>query len=196
VTPRSGVVALAAVLTLLLGACGADAEKSADADAGEPSASAPAPDPSSASPAETASTPEVAPATGPVIKVKGLRVNAPEGWRALIRLPISQFAYETGKVRTVMSVYSFPIGDYTLDELARMEVRAMGARGRRLHDTELDGTTVYHVAGNPEPGVYAERFGYMRGIYQLYWEVRFANGEGRAERDEVIESVLATARLG
>jgi hypothetical protein len=192
VTPRSGVVALAAVLTLLLGACGADAERSADAGAGEPSA----PAPSSESPAETASTPEVAPATGPVIKVKGFRVNAPEGWRAQIRLPISQFAYETGKLKTVMSVYSFPIGDYTLDELARTEVRVMGPRGRRLHDTELDGTTVYHVVGNPEPGVYAERFGYMRGIYQLFWEVRFANGEGRAERDEVIESVLATARLG
>jgi hypothetical protein len=52
------------------------------------------------------------------------------------------------------------------------------------------------VVGYPEPGVYAERFGAMLGINQVFWEVRFANGEGRAERDEVIESVLATARLG
>jgi hypothetical protein len=196
VIPRSGVAATAAVLTLLLGACGSDAGRSADADPGELSASASAPDPSSESPPETASTPEVAPATGPVIKVKGLRVNAPEGWRALIRLPISQSAYKAGTFKTVMSVYRFPIGDFTLDELARTDIKEMGPRGRRLEDTEVGGTPVYHVVGHPEPGVYAERFGTMLGIDQVFWEVRFANGEGRAERDEVIASVLATARLG
>ena len=94
-----------------------------------------------------------------------------------------------------MNVYRFPIGDFTLDERRRADVKQMGPRAAAARTTEHGRHAVYHVVGHPEPGVHAERFGTMLGINQvLFWEVRFANGEGRAERDEVIESVLATGR--
>ena len=111
-------------------------------------------------------------------------------------MPIAQAAYETGKFKTVMNVYRFPIGDFTLDEQARADVKQMGPRARRLDDVEIDGTPCYHVVDQPERGVHLERFGTMQGIFHLFWEVRFSNGEGRAERDEVIQSVLATMELG
>ena len=197
---RSGAALVAAALTVVLAGCGSGAADTSGDGSTAPAtseSSAPAASDSPETPTETESTPEVAPATGPVIKVKGYKVHVPEGWRALIRLPIGQSAYRTGVLETMIRVYRFPnSGLYTVDELGDEQAKDYGSRGRRVDDTELDGQPSYHLIGNPEPGVYAERFGTIVNDDRVFLEFLFADGEGKAERDEVIQSVLATARIG
>lgn len=195
---RSGVAA--AVLTLLLSGCSDPGESSGGGspapDTSETTSPAASESPEEATP-EAEPTPEVAPATGKVIRVKGLRVTTPEGWIVTDPLPIQQAAAPTDAVGTMISVYRFPnSGLYTVDELGSYEVRDMGARGRRLDDVEVDGQPVYHLTGTIRPGVHAERFGTIVDDERVSVQFEFGAGEGRAERDEVIQSVLATARLG
>jgi hypothetical protein len=179
--------------TVLLAACGSNA-------ASEPSGSAspPATDAPTEPTVETQSpTPTVAPATGKAIKVEGLMVRTPQGWNTNIPLALQQAAFPKGVIGTIMRVYHFPnSGLFTIDELADAEVAEYGANGRRLEDLELDGEQVYHLVGNPDRGVYAERFGTIIDDARVFLEFQFANDEDRSTRDEIIQSVLATVQLG
>lgn len=198
--PRLGVAVATAVLALVLTACSDSdgAPPSGSTDASE-SASASASD--SGSPTETASTatpvPEVAPATGPVIKVKGMRVNVPQGWQTSISVAAGQTGFPTGVIGTLIGVNLFPnSGLYTIDELGDEQVNRLGKGGKRLDDLEVDGFQIYHLVGSPEAGLAVERFGTIVDDQRVALEFRFGNRESRAERDEIIQSVLATARLG
>ena len=194
---RSGVAAAAAVLTLLLASC-SDSDEPSGPDAGtSESASPDSPEeqPTEAEPTET--TPAVEPATGPAIGVKGLEVRAPEGWITTEPLAIQQSAGPPDVIGSMISVFRFPnSGLFTVDELGDEEVSDMGARSRRHDDVELDGEQFYHLTGTLEPGLYAERFGTIAGDDRLSVQFEFGNGQGRAERDEIISSVLATVQVG
>jgi hypothetical protein len=199
VRTRSGVAAAAAVLTLLLASCSDSDEPSGaapDAGASE-SASPESPEeqPTETEPTET--TPAVEPATGPAIGVKGLEVRAPADWITTEPLAIQQSAGPPDVIGSMISVFRFPnSGLFTVDELGDEEVSDMGARSRRRDDVELDGEQFYHLTGTLEPGLYAERFGTIAGDDRLSVQFEFGNGQGRAERDEIIQSVLATVQVG
>lgn len=194
VITRTRAWAPVVLLVLALVGCGGESEPES---APEVSASA-SESPSSASPTEAESaSPTVAPATGKVIKVEGLKVRTPQGWNTNIPLALQQAAFPKGLIGTIMRVYHFPnSGLFTIDELAESEVAEYGSKGRRLEDLELDGQPVYHLAGNPDPGVYAERFGTIVDDARVFLEFQFANDEDRSTRDEIIQSVLATVQLG
>ena len=158
------------------------------------------PGPSEQQPSETEPTetkPAVEPATGPVIGVKGLEVRAPErlDHHGAARHPAVRRT--AGVIGSMISVFRFPnSGLFTVDELGDEEVSDLGARSRRRDDVELDGEQFYHLTGTLEPGLYAERFGTIVGDDRLSVEFEFGNGQGRAERDEIIASVLATVQVG
>lgn len=194
---RSGVAAAAAVLTLLLASC-SDSDEAPEPDASTSESAPPeSPDdqPVEVEPSET--TPAVEPATGPAIGVKGLEVRAPADWITTEPLAIQQSAGPPDVIGSMISVFRFPnSGLFTIDELGAEEVSDMGARSRRRDDVELDGEQFYHLTGTLEPGLYAERFGTIAGDDRLSVQFEFGNGQGRAERDEIIQSVLATVQVG
>lgn len=194
---RSGVAAAAAVLTLLLASC-SDSDEAPEPDASTSESAPPeSPDdqPVEVEPSET--TPAVESATGPAIGVKGLEVRAPADWITTEPLAIQQSAGPPDLIGSMISVFRFPnSGLFTIDELGAEEVSDMGARSRRRDDVELDGEQFYHLTGTLEPGLYAERFGTIAGDDRLSVQFEFGNGQGRAERDEIIQSVLATVQVG
>lgn len=196
---RSGAALVAVVLTLVLAACGADSDGATGTGSEAPDtseSSSPSETPSE-TPTETESTPVVAPASGPTIKVKGIRVNAPKGWLASMSVAAGQSAYPRGVIGTLVGLHLFPNSElFTVEELAVEELGSIGARRKRLDDLTIDGYQVYHLQGSPEPGVEVERFGTIVNDGRVAIEFRFANRESRAQRDEIIQSVLATAQLG
>ena len=196
---RSGAALVAVVLTLVLAACGADSDGATGTGSEAPDtseSSSPSETPSE-TPTETESTPVVAPASGPTIKVKGIRVNAPKGWLASMSVAAGQSAYPRGVIGTLVGLHLFPNSElFTVEELAVEELGSIGARRKRLDDLTIDGYQVYHLQGSPEPGVEVERFGTIVNDGRVAIEFRFANRESRAQRDEIIQSVLATLQLG
>lgn len=196
---RSGAAVVAVVLTFVLAACGADSDDETGDGSQAPDtseSSSPATESPSETPTETESTPEVAPATGPVIKVKGMRVNAPKGWLTSISVAAGQSAYPRGVIGTLVGLHLFPNSQlFTVEELAVEELDHLGARRKRHDDLLIDGYQVYHLQGSPEPGVEVERFGTIVNDGRVAIVFRFANGESRAQRDEIIQSVLATLQL-
>lgn len=199
--PRLGVATATTVLALVLTACSGSEEPTGGdgADAGSSESVAPSAsssESSSAPPSETPETPEVAPATGPVLKVKGMQVNAPEGWETTIRVAAGHGAFPTGQIGTTAGVNRFPnSGLFTIDEIADEEVADMGRGGKRLDDLEVDGVQVYHLVGSEEKGVDLERFGTIVNDQRVALVFTFANDESRAEKDEIIQSMLASMKL-
>ncbi len=190
---------LSLVCAVALAACGGD-ETAASPPTNQSSTSTPVDaEQSPSEPADpTETTPTVAPATGKVIKVRGLSVRVPEGWTPNIRLTIQQGAFPTDRIGTIMRVFRFPNSDlFTIDELADEEVGSFGPRGKRVDDLFMDGQKIYHLVGNPHRGSHTERFGtIIANGDQVFVEFEFGNGETRTERDEIIQSVLATAQFG
>lgn len=198
-TPRSGVAAATAVLTLLLAGCSDPDGTAGSGDPGEPGSTSPAASPSATeAPAETEATAQVAPATGPVILVQGLRVRAPQGWRSNIRLPIGQGAYPVDRpAGTLVQVYRFPNGGlFQVDELANAEVKDYGPKAERRTNVTVDGASMYHITGTGKEGERVERFGTIVDDQRVSVTFYFGHGEKAPERDTVVQSVLASARLG
>ena len=199
--PRLCVATATAILALVLTAC-SDSGEPAEGSGGAGASASPTPsesstDTASTSPSEVPETPEVAPATGPVLKVKGMRVNAPEGWETTLRAAVGHGSFPPGQLGTTAGVTRFPnTGLFTIEELADEQVGDMGRGGKRLDDLEIDGTQVYHLVGTDEKGVEVERFGTIAADQRVALVFTFANGESRAEKDEIIQSMLATMQLG
>ncbi len=198
---RLCVATATAVLALVLTGCsdsGEPAEGSGDAGASASSTpSESATETASTSPSEAPETPEVAPATGRVLKVKGMRVHAPEGWETTMRVAVGHGSFPPGQVGTTAGVTRFPnSGLFTIEEIADEEVADLGRGGKRLDDLEIDGTQVYHLVWTDEKGVEVERFATIAADQRVALEFTFANGESRAEKDEIIQSMLATMQLG
>ncbi len=110
-------------------------------------------------PSEAPETPEVAPATGRVLKVKGMRVNAPEGLgddaasggRSRFLQPAGTAGHASARCRR--SSGSPTRGSSPIEEIADEEAADMGRGGKRLDDLEIDGTQVYHLVWTDEKGV-------------------------------------------
>lgn len=181
--------------TALLAACGSNA---ASEPSGSASSSATDEADGTASTEPTVEpTPTISPATGETIRVKGMRVNAPKGWLTSISVAAGQSAYPRGVTGTLVGLHLFPNSQLlTVEELAVEELAHIGARRKRLDDLLIDGYQVYHLQGSPEPGVELERFGTIVNDGRVAILFRFGNRESRAERDKIIQSVLATLKLG
>lgn len=181
----------------MLAGCGsgpAGGDRPADTEASQSPTTAPE---SSSPTGEPDSTPAVAPATGRVLKVKGMRVNAPEGWETTMRVAVGHGSFPPGQVGTTAGVVRFPnSGLFTIEEIADEEVADLGRGGKRLDDLEIDGTQVYHLVWTDEKGVEVERFATIAADQRVALVFTFANGESRAEKDEIIQSMLATMQLG
>lgn len=189
----SAVVSALALALALVG-CGSDGDDASADPPRDPGASEFTSDAPAETPTES-STPSVAPATGPEIAVRGLRVNAPQGWEAKRPYAVMAAAVPGGVIGTTVYVFRFPnSGLVTMDGLGRASQRESGWKFklRRLDDLDLDGQPAFHLAGNVNPGQYIEKFGAIVNDDRLTLTFEFGNGEDKAYRDEIIGSVLAT----
>lgn len=167
----------------------------------------PGPDPTSAesssSPEESAtqsgSTDAVAAAAGPLLRIEGVRLQAPVVWSMVPdRFAVRQAAYPPF-TRSYVSVYRFPnLGQFTLEELgdASLEDKDWAPRARRLEDVVIDDQPVYHLAGARKDGSYREDFGTILDDTELKVSFQFAEDEPPAYREDVIASVLETVDFG
>jgi len=137
-----------------------------------------------------------APATGAKIKVKGMTVNLPADWEAG---PLASTLQATGYPKaigssTVLSLFRFTQVVASLDQLARANARRSDWKFqlKRQKDLTVDGQVVVHVAGKSNRGEYVEIFSTIRGGEELDLNFTFGKGEPKTERDEIIQSVLAT----
>jgi hypothetical protein len=133
-----------------------------------------------------------------VLELEGLRLRAPLAFSSLPdQFTIRQAAY-VPYTETSVSLFLFPnLAGFTLDQSARATLRdGPFTRGRRLDDEVVDDQPVYHLAGPLERGGYGERFGTVLGDDELSVTFEFREGESRAYRQEVVESVLATVDFG
>jgi hypothetical protein len=190
----STVLSALALACALVG-CGSNSGGASADPTTDPSASESVPDAPTETPTETATIPPVTPAAGPELAVRGLRVNAPEGWEAKPPYAVMAAAFPVGVIGTTVYVFRFPnSGLLTLDELGEAS-RAQGDwqfKLKRLEDVVLDDQPAFHLAGKPNPGIYMEKFGAIVNDDRLAVTFEFHNGEDRATRDEIISSVLAT----
>ncbi len=185
---------IGAVVALALALAGCGSSDDATPGASKPSTSTPATTPESAEASET-----VAAATGVVFKVEGITMHAPTGWTALPGSPMQATAFPTGVTGTSVRLFRFPnSGLLNLDELAVLASKESDwtKRARRLSNVEIDSQPAFHVAGKVMPGVYAESFGMLINDERVTVNFEFHHNEDKTYRDEVIQSVLASAQTG
>ncbi|UUZ57913.1 hypothetical protein [Nocardioides sp. B-3] len=188
---------------LLLSGCSERADPasgSSDPDPNATQSDSPTPgETASQTPVETETTQAVAPAAGPRLSVKGLSVNAPEGWEAKAAYSVMAAAVPKGLIGTTVYVFRFPnSGLVDSDQLARASRRETGWKSalERLDDVELDGQPAFHPAGNVNPGEYIEKFGAIVNDDRLTVTFEFRNNESDEVKDQIIASVPATAEYG
>jgi hypothetical protein len=182
------------LVTLVLAGCTSspDSTSGSDPDQSSPEASA------STSVQETPDeepTPTIPPATGETIKVKGMKVNLPAGWVAGRLGVIEAYGRPRSEVGSGLTLFRFPqLLVESLDEQARDNASRSDwdNKLKRLEDVTVDGQIVTHLSGKTRPGEYVDLFSTLLDREQLELEFNFGNGESKAVREEIVQSVLAS----
>jgi len=189
-----------ALLGLSLTGCNDDDPK-ADGGPSSPSSSAtreetnptPSGDPSgSGSP-----TSDVPPATGPRLSLKGASLRMPEGWHVFNdESQIAVVGEDPEDFHTIdLSVFPALDQNATIQELARATQKTGGyPRGSIKPPTTLAGKPAFNVAGMVG-GRYTEEFGLLHRGDIIAVEFAFYDGISKAERERLMQSVLATVEL-
>jgi hypothetical protein len=176
--------ALAAVL-VLGAACGND-DASAD----------PSPEASSSS-ASASPTATVEPAAGPALNIPRATVRVPKGWYLTPRIvPEQADAGNDSYSFSSISLAQIDSFDPSLnaDELADnwLDSNSYPQDPQELPLTELDGVEVYHLAGMVQKHLYLEEFGAQTAGKVVSLAFMFSPVASPEERQEIIDSVLAT----
>ncbi len=191
---RRACAALALVAPLALASCGSDSPDST-------------PDPTPSSPASSATTeptepttsdnPAVTPASGLPIGIREVSANGPQGWPRVTK----QFRNIGRAVRnpggnTLVGLYSVPWlnSDESLDILVKAVKLTGNFTGpvQVLDPVIVDGVECYHVQGNYGGGEKADLFGAVHARDQVNFTFSFARDFPQDERQDVIDSVLAS----
>jgi hypothetical protein len=188
---RRATAGLALVTALALAGCSSD-------DPG----GAPAPEPSTGSPGSSAPTEStstsasVEPASGLEMTIRTVTMYGPEGWTRT-----SDLFDKLGKsVRDpkgsgLVGLYSVPAfsPDATIDDLVDAVRRTNNYVGRlQVHDpVDVNGEECFHVSGRYQNGGVEDQFGVNYGDYQVTFTFLFDGDVPDADRQAVIEPVLA-----
>lgn len=143
----------------------------------------------------TEPTPTVAPATGEIIKVKGTRLRLPSGWVAGSASALQAGGYTRTDADSFISIFRFPqLLIESLEEQVREEATSSswGSPPRREADRTVDGLVVTHLSGTAQPGERADTFSTLNNGQEFELDFVFGNAESRAERKQIVDSVLAS----
>ena len=205
-----GALVLAAVLSQTVSGCSDDTPP--EPGPGSPSSESSSSTPETSSPPTTEPTepsepsgPSVAPATGLRLRQGHLSVRAPEGWKKSPEPTTGEFSEQADD--SVLGSTLFigelpdlaPGAEVDLDEQARSAIRT----GFYLRDpkivepVELDGVMWYHTSGPIDRATYLDELGTITAGVQLTISLRTGIGlMSRAEREDLLASILATVELG
>jgi hypothetical protein len=182
----AGLAALCALI-LLAGACdgssaGADP---ADGPSGTPTAST--------GPADAAG-PDVPPADGKLVDTSRFSVHVPRGWRVNETVPdLSVVAFGPDLEQISFSLTRvLPGHDFTLDELARVQLRQRpwSPEPALVDPVDLAGEPAYHLAGRVGNGFRADAFGLVHGDREIFVDIE-TRGSARAQQ-ATVDAVLAS----
>lgn len=179
---------------VLVGCSGEQDSPGADPDpAASSSPSASEPETSVAAAEE--STPTIAPASGKRIEVEGMQIKLPADWKPGGPPSSLQAAgWEKENPDSFVTLFRFTQVEDSLDQLTRtIATRSDWAfELTRRDDLAVDSQVVSHLSGRVNPGEYIELFATLRNQESLQLAFTFRGGETKAERDEIVQSVLAT----
>jgi hypothetical protein len=180
------------LIACVLSGCSPSGERASD----DPASSASTAD-AIESPDEAQSTAqqEVPPATGALLEVQGMQVNLPADWEADSTLVMQAGGHDPVNIPTFLTLFRFPQGLVaSIDELTRDNATrtSWDYRLKRRADVTVDGHVASHLEGKVLPREYVVLFSTLANGESLELQFNFANGEPKAHRDEIVQSVLAT----
>lgn len=178
-------------LALLVSGCGGDDDSEGDDPPASPSASA-----TGSSEPTAPTSPTVEPATGPVLTLKGVSLNLPEGWHVDNDDSNILVVGADKDSDVLINLSSFPSLDpnASIAALARSTQKTGGYPANSVQPpATMAGRPAFHVAGEVA-GDYTEEFGLLNGGDIVSVEFVFWNAP-KAGRQELIDSVLATVQL-
>lgn len=194
---KTAATAAALTAVLLLGtACGND-DASADPSPG-PSSSTTVESPTPTDEATDEPTSTVAPATGPLMDIPLASVRAPEGWKILPKIVPGQVDVGNAKDYSFSTIGLSQIVSYdrslTADQLADQwfDASFYPLDPKKQPLTEIDGVEFFHLAGKVQKRLYLEEFGTQADGKLVTLGFSFSPEVTPEERQEVIDSVLAT----
>jgi hypothetical protein len=182
---KRGSARLAAVglVAVLLTGCG-------DSDPGAGPDTEPTDEPSSGSSSQPQA---VAPADGPRVENAHASYHVPRGFEVAEELAGTIPANDSGPGRSAITLAEVPaFGSTDLGAAAEVVARnvAQDRPPKRLADTTLDGSPVFHLEGRLDSTVWFAAYGAIRDDTVVY--VRFDLDTAPAKSQQVVESVLAT----
>lgn len=187
------VVPALLVVALSVAACGG----SDDPGATEPTSSATTPSAPSSSPTDEP-TETVTAATGDLLNLPHASVRVPDGWTKLGNSLFDQRDAgddDSTSLITLGEIESFG-GQVDPDQLARSAIRTspFPIDPKVLPTVEVDGVEMYHLAGKVDRNAYLEDFGAVVDDTIVSLSFDFETSIAPAERQQVVDAVLASFR--
>ncbi|MGB0100752.1 MAG: hypothetical protein WBP61_10780 [Nocardioides sp.] len=191
--------ALPILLTLLVSlvGCGEGSDDPQTAPSSDTSPTATASTESTGSTEPTPAAPAVEPATGPLIDQKRIRLHAPEGWkRKPPSTPLLTLSYDR-ETYSDLTLGDLPAvrEDLTLDQIAqvaRRNRRGSTTNLRILDPVQIAEVDWYHLRGKDGPDATLDVYGTTFNGSQSTLTFSLKNEIPAAERQEIIDSVLAS----
>ncbi|MCW2832913.1 MAG: hypothetical protein JWN68_866 [Nocardioides sp.] len=177
------------LITFALPGCSTSADRASEEPTGTPSSA------TTSSPSEAQSAvEEVAPATGTLLAVQGSQLRIPGHWEADSQLLMQVAGHDPEDPLTFMTLFRFPQINRSIDELTRENAtrRTWDFKLKRRADVTVDGHVASHLEGKVYADEYVVLFSTLWNGESLELQFNFANGEPKVERDEIVQSVLAT----
>ncbi len=198
----AAVVALI-VLAALASACSDDGSPEADPSPSGSSAEAPPTtgEPTSEPPTSAPPSATVQPATGPSLDLKYLSVRAPEGWDAYFSTASQARADDLPETTNGLAVSGFEaiLGSEGLDLRTQAQIAIdSGAYLRRptiREPVEIAGVSFYRVAGRINKVSHLESFGTTHDGVYVTLDFQLNIDQSAAERQKLIDSVLASFKF-
>ncbi|WP_193609493.1 hypothetical protein [Nocardioides lijunqiniae] len=187
------VTALALVLVLVSG-CSDDDPSGEPGGSESPTASASSPEATEGSPSAS-EDPSPEPAEGEEVRVERLAIRAPEGWT--VTKEGDPYSAQIGKDINAIYIQELPDfggGKLSLQEVAQTRLR----NGPYLREPKImepvtvAGQEWYHIAGRATETTYAEDFGTVADGLALLVAMSFDRKLPEAERQEIVDTVLAS----
>jgi hypothetical protein len=194
---RRAAVATAAAALLGLAGCGGD-DPGVEPQRTPSSSSSSSP---TGAPVSETADPSVTPASGLLIRIRDVSLNAPDGWTRLSDL-FSKLAKGAGDPhgRSMVGLYSVPAfnPDATVDQLATaVEQTSHYVGSASVHEpVDVNGVECFHVSGRYRDGQVQHQYGVNRGDYQITVKFDFDPQLTEDEQRDVMDSVLASVTWG
>lgn len=184
---RTVLAALVAAGLLLTGCSDEDADPQADPSDTATSSDTATPDEPTASP-----EPTVEPASGVRVELDRIAMHAPAGWRKAKQLsPFLVQVDEPGSVNSVSLGDLSAVSDTPLQEQA--EIAADNERQSEIVDpVEIGGVDWYHIVGREDRFADFEQFGTIHNGSEAVISFSLDTELAEDERQQIIDSVLAT----